>query len=178
MVLLIVCSVLSLFSPAWGLPWAYLPIFAVLVTLFGFSAGLYERAGDPSPDGIVSVLARSSLFAISLVFIAAEGRMHPVVAVGALSSSLAGLVLSRRLRQFVWKRRRRDTESRKILIVGGGPVARSIARALRNDPLHRAIVCGFVDNDLPLSPAVLCRIADLDFFARGAISAEVILTLP
>ncbi len=178
MVLLIVCSVLSLFSPAWGLPWTYLPIFAVLVTLFGFSAGLYERAGDPSPEGIVSALARSNLFAISLVFIAAEDRMHPLVAVGVLASSLAGLVLSRRLRQFVWKRRRRDTESRKILIVGGGPVARSIARALRNDPLHRAIVCGFVDNDLPLSPAVLGRIADLDWLARAEFIDEVILALP
>ena len=177
MVLLVVCGVLSLFSPAWGLPWAYLPIFAALVTLFGFSAGLYERAGDPSPEGIVSALARSTLFAISLVFIAAEDRMHPFVAISVFASSLAGLALARRLRQFVWKRRR-DTESRKILIVGGGPVARSIARALRSDPLQRAIVCGFVDNDLPLSPAVLGRIADLDWLARAEFIDEVILALP
>src|SRR5258708_24219085 len=104
--------------------------------------------------------------------------MHPLVAVGVLASSLAGLVLSRRLRQFVWKRRRRDTESRKILIVGGGPVARSITRALRNDPLHRAIVCGFVDNDLPLSPAVFGRIADLDRLRRSLFIHSVILPLP
>ena len=50
MVLVVMCGALSLFSPAWGLPWAYLPIFAVLVTLFGFSEGLYKRAGDPSPE--------------------------------------------------------------------------------------------------------------------------------
>ena len=48
-VLVVVCGASSLFSPAWGLPWAYLPIFAALVTLFGFGEGLYKRAGDPSP---------------------------------------------------------------------------------------------------------------------------------
>jgi exopolysaccharide biosynthesis polyprenyl glycosylphosphotransferase len=178
MILVVVCGTLSLFSPAWGLPWAYLPIFAVLVTLFGFSEGLYQRAGDPSPAGIVPALARSTLFAIGLVFIAAWDGMHPLAAVRIFASSLAGLALLRRLRQAVWNRRRRDTESRKILIIGGGPVARSIARALRNDPLHRATVCGFVDDDLPLSPAVLGRIADLDWLARAEFIDEVILALP
>jgi len=178
MVLVVVCGTLSLFSPAWGLPWAYLPIFAVLVTLFGFSEGLYQRAGDPSPAGIVPALARSTLFAIGPVFIAAWDGIHALAAVRIFASSLAGLALLRRLRQVVWNRRRRDTESRKILIIGGGPVARSIARALRNDPLHRATVCGFVDDDLPLSPAVLGRIADLDWLARAEFIDEVILALP
>ena len=71
MVLVAVCGALSLFLPAWGLPWAYLPIFAALVTLFGFSEGVYKRAGDPSPVGLVPALAKSTLFAIGLVFIAA-----------------------------------------------------------------------------------------------------------
>lgn len=70
-VLVAVCGSLSLFSPAWGLPGPYLPIFAVLVTLFGFCEGVYKRAGDPSPAGIIPALARSTLFAIGLVFIAA-----------------------------------------------------------------------------------------------------------
>src|SRR5712671_6369094 len=102
MVLVVLCGALSLFSPAWGLPWAYLPIFAVLVTLFGFSEGLYKRAGDPSPAGIVPALARSTLFAIGLVFIAAWDGMHPLAAVRIFASTLAGLALLRRVRQFVW----------------------------------------------------------------------------
>jgi exopolysaccharide biosynthesis polyprenyl glycosylphosphotransferase len=177
-VLVVVCGTLSLFVPAWGLPWAYLPIFAVLVTLFGFSEGLYKRAGDPSPAGIVPALARSTLFAIGLVFIAAWDGMRPLAAARVFASSLAGLALLRWLRQFVWKRRRRQTESRKILIIGGGPMARSIAQGLRNDPLRRTTVCGFVDDDLPLSPAVLGRIADLDWLARSEFIDEVILALP
>src|SRR5208282_1329447 len=173
-----VCGALSLFFPAWGLPWAYLPIFAALVTLFGFSEGVYKRAGDPSPAGIVPALAKSTLFAVGLVFVAAWDEMHPVAAFAIFVSSLAGLALSRWLRQFVWKLRRRQTESRKILIIGGGPIARSIAQALRNDPLRRATVCGFVDDDLPLSPAVLGRITDLDWLARSEFIDEVILALP
>ena len=179
-VLVAVCGALSLFSPAWGLPRPYLPIFAVLVTLFGFCEGVYKRAGDPSPTGIVPALARSTLFAIVLVFIAiaAWDGIHLLAAARIFASSVASLALLRRLRQMVWKRRRRDTESRKILIIGGGPVGRSIARALRNDPLHRATVCGFVDDDQPLSPAVLGRIADLDWLARAEFIDEVILALP
>jgi exopolysaccharide biosynthesis polyprenyl glycosylphosphotransferase len=94
------------------------------------------------------------------------------------TSSLAGLVLSRHLRQWLWKRNRRQTETRKILIIGGGMVARSLAQALRNDPLQRTTVCGFLDDDLPLSPAVLGRISDLDWLARSQFIDEVILALP
>jgi len=177
-VLVVVCGALSLFSPTWGLPWAYLPIFAALVMLCGFSEGLYKRAGDPSPAGIVPVLARSTLFAIGLIFIAEWGGMSPLAAARIFASSLAGLVMLRWLRQFVWKRRRREAESRKILIIGGGSVARSVARALRNDPLRRATVCGFVDDDQPLSRAVLGRITDLDWLARAEFIDEVILALP
>src|SRR5208282_2979567 len=177
-VLVTVCGALTLFSPAWGLPWPYLPIFAVLVTLFGLREGLYIRAGDPSPAGVAPALAGSILFAMVLVFIAAWDGMRPLAAARIFASSLAGLALLRRLRQVVWKRRRRETEARNILIIGGGPVARSIARALRNDPLHRAIVCGFVDDNQPLSPVVLGRLADLDWLARAEFIDEVILALP
>jgi len=173
-----VCCTASLFSPAWGLPWACLPMFAVLVTLFGFSEGLYSYAEDPPSAAVAPVLARSTLFAIALVFIAAWDEMRPFAAFTIFASSLTGLVLWRRVRRFVRSRRRRETELRNILIIGGGPIARSIAQALRNDPLHRATVCGFVDDDLPLSPVVLGRIADLDWLARAEFIDEVILALP
>ena len=62
--------------------------------------------------------------------------------------------------------------------MGAGPVALSIARGLRNDPLHRATVCGFVDEKLPLSPTVLGRIADLDWLARAEFIDEIILAVP
>ena len=177
-VLVVLCGASSLVFPAWSLPWAYLPIFAVLVTLFGSSEGLYQHAGDPSPGGVVLTLARATLFAMGLVLIAAWGRIHPLAAFTIFASSLAGLVLCRRLRQMAWKQRCLGTEPRKILIVGAGPIAHSIARALRNDPLQRTTICGFVDDDLPLSPVILGRIADLDWLARAEFIDEVVLALP
>jgi exopolysaccharide biosynthesis polyprenyl glycosylphosphotransferase len=160
--------------PAW-IPWAFLPVFTVLVTLFGLSEGIYKHAGDPSPVGTVPALARSTLFASALVFIAG---LRPLATLTVFTGSLAGLVLSRHSRKWLWKRHRRETETRKILIIGGGLVARSLAQALRADPLHRTSVCGFLDDDLPLSPAVLGRVADLDWLARSQFIDEVILALP
>jgi len=101
-----------------------------------------------------SVLARSILFAIGLVGIAAWGQVTHWLPLG-VHQQPDGSILSRWLRQFVWKRHQHESELRKIVIVGGGPLARCIASTLRNDPLRRATICGFVDDDLPLSPAVL-----------------------
>jgi exopolysaccharide biosynthesis polyprenyl glycosylphosphotransferase len=44
--------------------------------------------------------------------------------------------------------------------------------------MERAIVCGFVDDHQPLSPAILGRIADLEWLARAEFVDEVILALP
>jgi exopolysaccharide biosynthesis polyprenyl glycosylphosphotransferase len=176
-VLVTVCCMSWLFSPGWAMSWVYLPVFAALVTLFGFSEGLYD-AGDPFPAGIVPILVKATLFATGLVFIAAWDRTHRLAAMAIFVSNLAGLVLSRWLRQMIWRLRRRETEPHKVLIVGGGPIARAIAQTLRHDPLQRTTVCGFVDDDLPLSPVVLGRIDDLDWLARAEFIDEVILALP
>ncbi len=178
LVLGVVCGAATLFAPAWGLPWAALPVFAVLVTLFAFTEGVYKSAEDPYPAGVAIVLGRSTLFAMGLVFLTAREEMRPEAAFTALASSVGSLVLCRRLRQKAWNYRRRKTGLRKTLIVGGGPIGRAIARALRNESVHRATVCGFVDDDLPLSPVVLGRIADLEWLARAEFIDEVILALP
>jgi exopolysaccharide biosynthesis polyprenyl glycosylphosphotransferase len=80
--------------------------------------------------------------------------------------------------QLLWDRARPQIEPRKILIVGAGPTAHLIAQTLRSDPSYRAKVRGFVDDELPLSPVVLGRIADLDWLARAEFIDEVIVALP
>jgi exopolysaccharide biosynthesis polyprenyl glycosylphosphotransferase len=173
------CGAVSLFiSPAWGLPWAHVPVFAVLVTLFAFSEGLYRSAVEPYPAESVPSLARSTLFATGLVFIAAQDEMSLPAAFITFAASLTGLVSLHRLKQMAAKKRCRETEPRNVLVVGAGPIALSIAQVLRNDPLHRTNVCGFVDEKLPLSPTVLGRIEDLDWLARAEFIDEVILALP
>ncbi len=178
LVLLGVSGGLSLIHPSWGLALASVPIFALLVTLIGFSEGLYKDE-DRCPTGLVVALAQSILLAVGLIFIAAAPygmRFRAAFATSAVS--LTALVVLRRLSRFVSIRKSCDAEPRKILIVGGGPIGRSIARALRNDPVQRAIVCGFVDDEMPLSPAVLGRIGDLDWLTRAEFIDEVILALP
>ena len=88
------------------------------------------------------------------------------------------LLLYRQLWQFAWARLLHDSEARRILLVGAGPAGRSIGRALRNDPFALAVVRGFLDDDLPLSPDVIGRVDDLDWLARGEFIDEIILALP
>jgi exopolysaccharide biosynthesis polyprenyl glycosylphosphotransferase len=177
-VLAMACGAPLIVSPAWGLPQTYIPVYAVLVTLFGFTEGLYPGSKEPPVARIVPILARSGVFAMALVFIAARGQLRPLPALTSLATSLAGLLLGRYLRQVEWKGWPRDAKLRNVLIVGGGPVARAVAQALRSDPVEHALVRGFLADNVPLSPAVLGRIEDLDWLARAEFIDEVILALP
>ena len=177
-ILFAVCAGLALFFPALALPLPAVPVFVFLVTLIGFSQGLYQTNSDPFLAGSVAVLAQATLCAAGLVFVSGSYGIRLRAALATCVTGLAALVLSRQLRRYLWRWRSRDTEARKVLIVGAGPVARSIAHGLRNDPLQRAMVCGFVDDELPLSPAVLGRIDDLEWLARSEFVDEVILALP
>ncbi len=135
-VLSAVCGAWSLFYPSWGLPWACVPVFAVLVTLFGFAQGLYRDTGD-AVLAAAPVLARSTLFALALVSIAAWGEMRPLAAITIFASSFNGLVLWRWLRRSLGSRSRRETELRRVLIVGGGIVARARRISRRILMLHQ-----------------------------------------
>lgn len=177
-VLVVACGAQTLLFPAWGLRAIALPLFAVLVALFAFSEGIYSPDADPFPERIVPGLARSVLFAVALVFFAERGETSPLAAFVTFVSSLGALQLYRGARRFVWARGNHEGESRNVLIVGGGPIARSIARTLYSDPLHRAFVRGSIDDDLPLSATVLGRVSDLDWLARSMFIDEVIIAVP
>ena len=172
------CGVQARLLPSFSLPEAHLPIFAVLVTLFAFTEGVYRNAPDPFPEGIVPGLVRSVAFAIGLVSIAERGRSGVAAIPATVAISLASLLVCRQLRQFAWARHKHDEEPRRVLIVGAGPGARAIARGLHADRLHPAVVRGFVEDDPPHRPGVLGRIADLDWLARAEFIDEVILALP
>ena len=177
-VLAAVCGLQMLLLPGCSLLLTDLPLFAVLVTLFGFSEGIYRNTPNPFAAGIVAAMARSVLFALTLVLLAQASERHLLGILTTFPSSLAALLLGRQLQQFAWVRRRQNADLCNVLIVGGGAVARSVARALCNDPLHRTFVRGCIDDDVPLSPVVLGRIADLDWLARSEFIDEVILALP
>jgi hypothetical protein len=168
----------KLFLPRWSLSLCDLPLLAVLVTLFGFTEGIYAEDAYSGIHNVIPRLARSVLVAITLVFIADRGQVRLAAILVTTGSGFAALLLCRYLSQCAWARRSAEDEVRNVLIVGGGPAARSIARTLCSDPLRHAYVCGSVDDDLPLSATVLGRIADLDWLARAEFIDEVILALP
>lgn len=173
-----VCAVQARLLANWSFHEHSLPMYAVLVTLFAFSEGVYRNTVDPFPEGTVPGLAKSVLYATVLVFFTDADELHAQTIPLTLAGSLGSLLLFRQLRQFAWARRRHDSGCRRVLLVGAGPTGRSIARALREDPLHRSLVRGFVDDDLRLSLDVLGRIEDLDWLARGEFIDEIILALP
>jgi len=176
-VLGLVCEVQALLVPSWSLPVFSLPLFAALVTLFLFSEGIYSEKADRFSANVIPGLARSVVFAITLVFLAESRKMGVAAFLLTPATCLAGLLLYREIRQVV-RMRRREKEPRNVLIVGGGPAARSIVRTLGNDPMHRTLVRGSLDDERPLSASVLGRIADLDWLARAEFVDEVIVALP
>jgi len=178
LVLGVTCGLQSRVLPAWSLPEFSLPVFVVLTTLFAFSEGAYRETPDPFPVGITPGLIRSVAFATLLTFLARWDEARLLSIPLTVASSTAALLLYRQLRQIAWAHRRQDEELRRVLIVGTGPGAFAISRALHSDPSHRAVVRGFVADSVSPSPAVLGRIADLDWLARAEFIDEVILALP
>ncbi len=172
------CSALLWVARAWGIPQIHIPTYAVLVTLFGFTEGLYKVNSEPLSARIVPPLARSTGFAATLTFFAAHDEMRARAVLAASLVGFSSLLLWRLLKHSVDQWLVRDAEKRNVLIVGGGPVGKSIARALRVQSPDDTVVCGFLDDDLSLSPMVLGRIDDLEWLARAEFIDEVILALP
>jgi exopolysaccharide biosynthesis polyprenyl glycosylphosphotransferase len=174
----VTCGIQGRLLPSLSLPEPQLPIFAVLVTLFAFTEGIYRRTPDPFPEGTVPGLVRSVAFAMVLVFIAEKGATRFLAAPLTVATSLGSLLLYRQFRQFAWARRKQDEEPHRVLIVGSGPGARAIARGLHADNVNRTVVRGFLDDSAVKSPGVLGHIRDLDWLARAEFVDEVILALP
>jgi exopolysaccharide biosynthesis polyprenyl glycosylphosphotransferase len=176
--LIMVCGLQTLLFPSWSLQLCDLPLFAALVTLLAFSEGAYRKPHELLASEIIPRLVRAVLFSATLVYFAERDVMHMRSVPAVCAVSVGALLLVRWLSHFARERGNHDSGLRNILIVGGGPIARSIARSLCNDPLEHVIVQGFVDDDAPLSPKVLGRIADLDWLARAEFIDEIILAIP
>jgi exopolysaccharide biosynthesis polyprenyl glycosylphosphotransferase len=163
--------------PSWGLPRSVVPVYAVLVTLFGFSEGLYKKPWEARSAPGIAISIRAVLFALGLACVAAYEAMPPLAVPVTFVISLAGLSAWRGWNTARWRAQSRDVDCRNVLIVGAGPVGRAIARALRN-PVYKMAVRGFVDENQSLSQDVLGRIEDMAWLARAEFIDEVILALP
>jgi exopolysaccharide biosynthesis polyprenyl glycosylphosphotransferase len=172
----IACAVQTRLLPAWSMPESHLPIFAVLITLFAFSEGVYRGTPDPLPAGIVPALVRSVAFATLLVFLGGAPSLMAMPA--TMTLTLASLLLFRQVSRFAWARHKKEDEIRRVLIVGAGPGGRAIARGLHADRLQRSVVRGFLDDNPKSHHGVLGCISDMDWVARAEFIDEIIVALP
>jgi exopolysaccharide biosynthesis polyprenyl glycosylphosphotransferase len=171
------------FSFAVGAPDALMGIavlHAALITLLGYTEGLYAEGGDLRR--LVRILGKSVLWATTVLCLAYGLQGAPWTTSG-LFCTVGGLNFGALL---IWrtqsgKRQRRARPAsgvRNVLIVGAGRVGRGVASYVEQHPETDRVVCGFLDNERPLGNGVLGRVGDLAHLARTGFVDEVILAAP
>jgi exopolysaccharide biosynthesis polyprenyl glycosylphosphotransferase len=154
-------------------------LHAALITLVGYSEGLHFENTSPQAQG--RILAKSVFWA-TMVLCLGNGLQGAGWFMQGLFCS-AGLVGFGAL--WSWRswwaagsRAERGSSGRRnVLIVGAGPVGRSVAGYLREHPTERNL-CGFLDDDWPVVEEVVGRVAQLSRVARERFVDEIILAAP
>jgi exopolysaccharide biosynthesis polyprenyl glycosylphosphotransferase len=156
-------------------------LHAALITLLGYSEGLYEDGIDLVAQA--RMLGKALLWATALLCVAyrLQGSSGSLVAVACG----AGLLHFGSLLAWRWQERRRGSrqgkqgkDSRNVLIVGAGGVGRRVAAYVDGHPEAGRTVIGFLDDDRPLGEGVIGRVNNLAHLARTWFVDEVMLTAP
>lgn len=173
-----------LFEFAAGAPVSLLGIavlHAALITLMGYSEGLYAGGGDVRRQA--RVLGKSVLWATTVLCFAYGLQGAPWERSGLFCG--AGLLHLGALWTWRWQNGRQERgreqhgeDVRNVLIVGAGGTGRRVARHVARHPEGRRRVCGFLDNERPLGDGVIGRVSELGRLARTGFVDEVILAPP
>lgn len=172
-----------LFDYAAGAPLSVLGVallHAALITLMGYTEGLHLASGQRRGQALI--LGKSVFWATAVLCFATGLQGAPwtttVLFCGAGFFHFAALYAWRRRneRQDRWSRASRD--GRNVLIIGAGTVGQRIAAHVKRHPEAGRTVCGFLDNERPLSSTVLGRVNDLARLARTEFVDEIILAAP
>ena len=156
-------------------------LHAVLITLLGYSEGLYAITGGL--DRQARALGKAVLWATLLLCVAynlqGSTRTFSVAVWGS------GLLHFGALLAWRWEEQRRTrptgqlaSDARNVLIVGAGGVGRRVASYLESHPEEKRVVCGFLDDERPLGNGVIGRVSNLERLARTGFVDEVILAAP
>ena len=151
---------------------------AALITLLGYSEGLYAEHGDLRRQA--RILAKSVFWATAVLCLAYGLQGAPLATTGWLCA-VGGMNFAT-LWTWRWSKRQGQTRTsggavRNVLIVGAGSVGRRFASYLERHPDGR-VTCGFLDNQRPLGDGVIGRVRDLARLARSEFVDEVILAAP
>lgn len=172
-----------LFEYAAGAPVSLLGIallHGALITLMGYTEGLHNGSSDLRRQA--RILGKSVLWATTLLCLAYGLQGAPWTTTGLFCG--AGLLHFGALWTWRWQRARLEHRApasgdvRNVLIVGAGSVGRRVASYVEAHPEAGRTVCGFLDNDRPLSDKVIGRVNDLARLARTGFVDEVIVAAP
>lgn len=153
-------------------------LHAALITLISYTEGLHSVPTDLRKQG--GILAKSILWASSLLCSAYALQGHSWSISGLIS--LAGILHFAALWAWRWWLEEygvlADADRRNVLIIGAGDAGQRVAASIVEQPSPGRRVCGFLDDDMPLSNTVIGRTSDLARIARSEFVDEVILVAP
>jgi exopolysaccharide biosynthesis polyprenyl glycosylphosphotransferase len=154
-------------------------LHGALITLIGYSGGLYTGIGELREQG--RVLANAILWSTAVLTIALALQGNPAARIALFFA--AGVLHGASL--FGWRRicsqprpNAPPVNARNVLIVGAGSAGRRVASYICSSHGSTRHVCGFLDDDRPLRDGVLGHVVDLGSVARRAFIDEVILAGP
>lgn len=153
-------------------------LHTALITLVGYTEGLYASNSDLAIQ--TRILMKSILLSTPVLCIAysLQGAPWNITA----SVCLAGPLHFALLWTWRWcdreQSRATDASARNVLIVGSGSVAERAASYIEGHPWCGRRVCGFLDDEKPLSDEVIGRTSELAAIARREFVDEVILAAP
>jgi exopolysaccharide biosynthesis polyprenyl glycosylphosphotransferase len=152
---------------------------AALITLFGYSEGLYATNGDLRTHA--RSLAKAALWSTTLLCVAQSLQSAPLGLIVMLC--VGGALHFASLLAWRWVDlrgggRQPGQDTRNVLVLGAGDVGRRIASHVENHPEGGRVVCGFLDDDQPLGNGVIGRVNDFARLARSGFVDEVILATP
>jgi exopolysaccharide biosynthesis polyprenyl glycosylphosphotransferase len=151
-------------------------VFCALLTLLGYSEGLYRSDIDHETECIVlgKVVAWTTLLAAASRY--ASGTLTTAVLATGAPLTYFSLLAWRTWRQHQSAATKSSPASRNVLIVGSGSFARNLAAQFGRNRTDRLAVRGFLNDSEPVGGDVLGRPEDLARIARAEFVDEVILT--
>jgi len=151
---------------------------ASLITLIGYSEGLYEHEGDWHRQ--TGTLVKAALLGSAVLCFA----LHLQHSSWTVTSLIGGAGLLHFGSLWSWRRWHDGnspadtTITKNVLIVGAGPVGQRLASFIERHPSCGRQVCGFLDDEWPVGGNVVGCLSDLATMARKGFVDEVILAAP
>ncbi len=170
------------FGYAAGAPVSLLGIsllHAALITLMGYSEGLYTATNDQQRQ--VRILGKSIFWATILLCFThgLQGASWTMSALFCVAGSMHFSALSTWRWQNVKQKSTPDRgDLRKVLVVGAGGLGRRLVSYVEAHPEAGRTVYGILDNERPLGHGVIGRVSDLARLARTGFVDAVILAGP